>query len=212
MAALWPDLDDQAAGNNLGVTLNYLLKALEPWRRAGEPPYLVRLDGQAIELTTGPYLQVDVDEFDDHVTAAGRAQSDGSPSAALEHGLVAIDLYRGDLGADVAEADWLDIERAHFRARFIATATRTAQLLLGRGDTDQAEGVAERILAADTWNEDAYGVLASAALLRGDRSGARQRLAQCHAALAELGATPSDATLQLARRAGLTALPTAGVS
>ena len=212
MAALWPDLDDQAASNNLGVTLNYLLRALEPWRKAGEPPYLVRLEGQAVELMTGPYLKVDVDEFDEHVTAAGRAQSDGSPSAALEHGLAATALYRGDLGADVADADWLDIERAHFRARFLATATRTAQLLLGRGDADEAESVAKRILAADTWNEDAYGVLASAALLRGDRSVARQRLAQCHAALAELGATPSDATLQLARRAGLTALPTAGVS
>ena len=39
-AALWPDLDERSAGNNLGVTLNHLLRVLEPWRDSGEPAYL----------------------------------------------------------------------------------------------------------------------------------------------------------------------------
>ena len=32
LTALWPDLDERAAANNLRVTLNYLLRLLEPWR------------------------------------------------------------------------------------------------------------------------------------------------------------------------------------
>ena len=37
-AALWPDLDERAAANNLRVTMTYLLRVLEPWRSAASPP------------------------------------------------------------------------------------------------------------------------------------------------------------------------------
>jgi LuxR family maltose regulon positive regulatory protein len=207
-AALWPDLDDQSAGNNLGVTLNYLLRALEPWRTPGEPPYLIRLEGQRVELMTGPHLHVDVDEFAEHLVAAARAEAEGSPSTALEHGLAAIRLYRDDLLVDLADAEWLDADRSHYRTRFLTVSARAAQLLVGRGDTMQAEAMAERALRVDPWNEDAYSVLASAALARGDRSAARAALERCLAALADLGAGPSDATLQLGRRCGLVPVPT----
>ena len=45
VAALWPDLDERAAANNLRVTLTYLLRLLEPWRSARESAYFVRFDG-----------------------------------------------------------------------------------------------------------------------------------------------------------------------
>jgi DNA-binding SARP family transcriptional activator len=77
---------------------------------------------------------------------------------------------------------------------------RAGQLLLGRGDSDQAQAVAHRALATDQWSEDAYAVLVGAALARGDRSGARRLLDRCHCALDELGAAPSSSTQQLARR------------
>ena len=203
MAALWPDLDDRAGSNNLAVTLNYLLKSLEPWRRAGEPPYLIRLDGSAIELATGDFLQVDVDEFERHLGAAARAEDEGTPSGALDHYLAACALYRGDLLADATDAEWLDRDRAHYRTRFVSAAGRAAQLLVGHGDPERAEELAKRALEVDPWNEDAYTVLASAALLRGNRAAARTALSQCLSALEDLGATATDATWQLARRCGV---------
>ncbi|HEV7761353.1 MAG TPA: BTAD domain-containing putative transcriptional regulator [Acidimicrobiales bacterium] len=206
-AALWPDLDDKPAGNNLGVTLNYLLHALEPWRTPGEPPYLVRLDGTTVELMVGHHLHVDVDEFVDHVTRAARAEDGGNASAALGHHLAAVELYRGDLFIDVAEAHWLDIERTHHRSRYVTSAIRASQLLVGCGDTARAEDLAQRALLADPWNEDAYAALASASLARGDRSAARSTLKRCFDALAELGAEPSYATRQLSRRSGVTRIP-----
>jgi DNA-binding SARP family transcriptional activator/tetratricopeptide (TPR) repeat protein len=199
-AALWPDLDDRAAGNNLGVTLNHLLRVLEPWRDSGEPPYLLRLDGSSVQLVTGEHLRVDVDEFDRHLLEASRAEADGVPSLALNHDLAAVELYRGDLHADIAEADWFVLDRERCRARFVGAAVRAGQLLLGRGDAEQAETVAHRALGVDPWCEEAYAVLVGGALARRDRSAAHRMLTRCLDALSDLGVDPSLATLQLQRR------------
>ncbi|MGH9213487.1 MAG: BTAD domain-containing putative transcriptional regulator [Acidimicrobiales bacterium] len=200
MAALWPDLDERAASNNLGVTLNYVLNALEPERAAGEPAYLVRIDGQTVCLVTDAHLRIDTDTFDDHFAAAARAEAHGTPSMALEHDLAAVDLYRGELFADLSEADWMVLEREHYRTRFVSAATRAGQLLLARGDIEQAETVARQALATDPWAEEAYAVLVAAAVAYGDRSGANRLLDRCIAALADLGVEPSETTRQLRRR------------
>ena len=142
MAALWSDLDDRAAANNLRVTMTYLLRVLEPWRSAREPAFHIRIDGQAVRLGTSDWLRIDVDRFDDHVDGAARAEADGTPSLALEHNLAAVALYPGEAYEGVADADWIAVEREHFRRRFVAAATRAGELLVARGDVDDAERVA----------------------------------------------------------------------
>ena len=137
MATLWPDMDERAAANNLAVTLNRLLRLLDPWRTSGEPPYPVRLDGHAVRLISDAHLVVDVDGFDAHRAAATRAEDEAGPSAALDHHLAAIDIYRGDLCADVHSAEWLTLPREHYRSRFVHSAVRAAQLLLAQNDTDR---------------------------------------------------------------------------
>ncbi|MGH9286764.1 MAG: BTAD domain-containing putative transcriptional regulator, partial [Acidimicrobiales bacterium] len=52
----------------------------------------------------------------------------------------------------------------------------------------------------DPWAEDAYAVLVSVALARGDRSAARRALDRTLAALADLGVEPSEETRRLRRR------------
>jgi LuxR family maltose regulon positive regulatory protein len=199
-AALWPDLDERSASNNLSVTLSHLLHVLEPWRDSGEPSYLVRLDGQTLRLVAGDHLRIDVDEFGEHLAAAAQAELDGTPSLALDHHLAAVDLYRGDLHLDVPEADWFLLEREHYRTRFVTAAIRAGQLLLGRGDVERAQSVAHRALEVDTWAEEAYAVLVKGALTRGDRSAAYRLLTHCLEALADLGVEPSESTHQLRRR------------
>jgi DNA-binding SARP family transcriptional activator len=199
-AALWPDLDERSAGNNLGVTLNVLLRVLEPWRDSGEPAFLVRVEGPSVQLVTGEHLGIDLDLFDQHLDAAARAEADGTPSLALQHDLAAVELYRGDLHEEIPEADWFALDREHHRGRFVGAAVRAGQLLLGRGDTEQAQAVAHRALTVDPVAEDAYAVLVGAALARNDRSGARRLLERCRSALDEVGAGLSPTTQQLARR------------
>ncbi len=197
--ALWPELDERSGGNNLRVTLTYLLRVLEPERPSGEPAYTVRFDRQELQLVTGEALHLDVDRFDMHLVAASRAESDGTPSAALDHLLAALALYRGDLHADV-EADWLTLDRTHYRRRFVDAATRAAQLLAGQGHPDRAEALARSAIDVDPWAEHAHAVLVAAALARRDLSGARNALDRCEAALSELGVEPSDETRRLARQ------------
>jgi ATP/maltotriose-dependent transcriptional regulator MalT/DNA-binding SARP family transcriptional activator len=199
-AALWPDLDESAAANNLRVTMSYLKRLLEPWRAAKDPSYFVRLEGQSVCLVTGDWLRIDADRFDDHIARAARAEADGTPSVALEHSLAAVDLYRGPAHQGVVDADWIDLEREHYRTRFVAAATRAGELLVGRGDIARAEQVARRAVDVDPWAEDAYGVLVASALARGDRSAARCSLDRALAALAELGVEPSEQLRQLRRR------------
>ena len=199
MAALWPDLDEKSAANNLRVTITYLLRLLEPWRSARESAYFVRFEGQAVALVTGERLRLDLDQFDDHVAQAAQAEADGTPSLALGHHLAAVELYRGQLHEGVPDADWLGLEREHFRIRFVAAATRAGQLLVGRGDPDQAEPVARRAVEVDPWAEEAYGVLVAVALARGDRAAARRALDRSLAALADLGVQPSAETQRLRR-------------
>jgi LuxR family transcriptional regulator, maltose regulon positive regulatory protein len=199
-AALWPDLDETAAANNLRVTLSYLKRLLEPWRDAKDPSYLVRTEGQNVTLVTGDALRIDVDRFDDHIAAAARAETDGIPSLALEHSLGAVDLYRGPAHHGVADAEWIDREREHYRTRFVAAATRAGELLVGHGDVDRAEQVARRAVETDPWAEHAYAVLVSVALARGDRPAARRTLDRAVAAAHDLGVEPSEQLRRLRRR------------
>lgn len=200
MAALWPDLDERAAANNVRVTMRYLLRVLEPWRAGGESPYHVRVDGPTVRLVTSDWLRIDVDRFGDQVAQAARAEADGTPSLALEHNLEAIELYRGEPYEGIADAPWTELEREHVRVRFVAAATRAGELLVARGDVDRAERVARRAVDVDPWAEGAYAVLVSVALARGDRSAARRTLQRALAALADLGVEPSEEMRRLRRR------------
>jgi LuxR family maltose regulon positive regulatory protein len=200
MAGLWPDRDERAAANNMRVTVTYLLRVLEPWRSPREPAYHIRVDGQTVRLVTTDWLRIDVDEFEEHVALAARAEAEGTPSLALEHNLAVVALYRGEAYEDVADADWIALEREHFRARFVAAATRAGELLVGRGNGEEAQRVAWRAVEVDPWAERAYAVLVSAALARGDRSAARRSLDRGLAAMADLGVEPSEETRRLSRR------------
>ena len=198
--ALWPDLDQRSAANNLSVTLNHLRRTLEPARDPREPSYLLRLDGPAVALVAGDGLRIDIDDFNGHLRDAAKAEADGAPSVALDHDLAAIALYRGDLHPELLDVEWLSLDREHYRAGFVATAVRAGELLLGSGEPDHAETVAQRALEIDMWSEGAYAVLVNAALARGDRSTAQRFLDRCAKALATLGLSPSASIEQLQRR------------
>jgi LuxR family maltose regulon positive regulatory protein len=198
--ALWPELDEASADDDLDVALDRLLRLLEPSREAGEPGFLLRREGSTVRLATGEHLRLDVDDFDDHIAAAERAEDDGTPTAALDHYLAAAGLYRGELHVEVPEADWFALDRQRYRCRFVAAAIRAGQLLLARGDAEQAETVAQRALEEDPQAEEAHAVLVGATLARDDRPAAARLLDRCLGMLESLGVNPSSSTQQLQRR------------
>ena len=201
-AALWPDLDEVAAGKNLRVTLTYLQNVLEPHRRDPDPPFFVRSSGTVLQLVTGSALEVDAVEFERLVDEAVALERQGALSAAATTYLRATDLWSGEYLGDVpdGEEDELQLERDRLRARFLTTAVRAGNLLLARGDVTRARSLAERALRAEAYCEDAYQLLIAAQVAAGDLTNARRTLRRCSLMLQELGVPAQQQTITLARQ------------
>ena len=199
-AALWPDLDERSAANNLRVTLTHLSKALEPWRVSADRTYFVRSDGPELQLVRGDFLRIDLDEFERHLDAADASDRDGLPSLALEHLRTALDLWRGDPFVDVPEFGWLESTRRTLRSRCAAALQRAGQLNFGRGDIEQAERLARRALTIDGRAEAAHTLLVAVGLARQDRAAAQTALDDARAALAGGGRALGEQLTLLARQ------------
>jgi LuxR family maltose regulon positive regulatory protein len=199
-AALWPDLDEAAAGRNLRVTLAYLQAVLEPERGDLDPPYFVRSAGPVLHLVVDEALEVDAVTFEQSLDDAARLERQGALSAALAAYTRAVDLWGTDYLPDVAGGEWLAWERQRLRSRFVGAAVRAGELLLGRGDTDRARSLGERALHVDRWSENAHQLVVAAALDSDDLVAARRFLRRCLRALDELGVPPHPRTVALRRR------------
>jgi DNA-binding SARP family transcriptional activator len=197
--ALWPDLDADAAANNLRGTLSHLLGVLQPDRRGREPSYFVRLTEGSMVLTGADRLTVDLRELERHLDEAARAEGAGAPSTALAAYRRALALWRGPF-AGGASWPWAEPEVERLTSRFAGAAGRAAALTLADGDAAEAERLAAVVLDLDPWSEAAHRVAATAQLERGDRTGARRTLERCRAVLDELGVAPEPATLMVERR------------
>src|SRR5260370_28494479 len=100
------DFGDDAAGRNLRVTLTYLQRVLEPGRPGSAPPYFLRADGPALDLSVGPWLTIDVHDFDRCLDDAEEADGHACTSRALPAYQHALALYRGDFCSGQPDADW----------------------------------------------------------------------------------------------------------
>jgi DNA-binding SARP family transcriptional activator len=199
-AELWPDLDDEAAGRNLRVTLTYVQRVLEPDRRGSDPPYFLRADGPALELSVGNWLAIDAHEFDRYLAEAEGAERAGSALLALPTYQHALALYRGDFCISQPDADWAALERDRLRLRYLTAAIRVGELLLADGDEHTPLRLGHAALHAEPWSEAAYRLLISTHLARGEHAQARRTLVRCHAMLADLQVEPEPQTQMLTRR------------
>jgi LuxR family transcriptional regulator, maltose regulon positive regulatory protein len=198
-AALWPDMSDDSAGRNLRVTLTRLNGVLEPDRAEGEPFCFVLQEGGRLSLRTD-WIRVDLWEFREHLAAANDAEVEGVPSVALEHLLAAESLYRDEAFSGLRCEEWGVDERERLRGALATTATRAGELLLARGDIDEAVRLAGRAIDSEPWSERAHRLLAAGHLANGDRPAALRALQRCRSMLDELGADPEPATSELTRR------------
>jgi DNA-binding SARP family transcriptional activator len=195
---LWPALDPEAQSRNLGVTLTYLLRVLEPDRAQREASFFVRQEGGNLSLHPGESLAVDVWAFDALCEQARDAERRGSPSAALDHALSAVDLWRGEPTQLVSEP-WAVPLVEQRRLRLAAVSTRAGELLLAHGDAERAHALADRALAIDPWLESAHRLVVAAHRATGDDLAARRALGRYREAIHDLGLGPDEATLMVAR-------------
>jgi DNA-binding SARP family transcriptional activator len=197
-AILWPDMDDATAGRNLRVTLTHLQRALEPDRAADDDvPYFVRSEHS--ELVLADDVVTDLSRFERAVDEALDAERRYAGLDALEHYELAIACYGGEVGGG-ATWHWLHDLRERVRQRFVAAATRAAELQLARGEPERALAHARAAIAADATAERAYLIAADATLGTGDRDGARRFVDRARALVDDLGVSASPDLQALERR------------
>lgn len=172
MAALWPDLDAEAAAANLRKAIHYARRALGGFHAIAAGPAL-------LELWPGGSLAVDVVRFE---AAAGEALTSGRGTEA------AAELCSGDLLPAERYAEWTEPRREHLR--FLC-------LELWR-----AASRWERVLDVDRSNEEAHRALMQKYLLAGDRQAAIRQFQRLREVLrADLGVGPDEETVALFEKA-----------
>lgn len=183
---LWPEMAPQRALHNQQMAA-YLLR-----RWLGSKAAL-RYHAGTYQLNPQIELWADVRVFD---TALARAHS------ASEEGLIqtlsrAVELYRGPLLADVG---WLWVEpfRMAYRSRFTSAALQLADLL-AQADPARSDGLAERVLAAESDNEAAFERLLVNARSRGDLLAAHRLARRYEESAQQLGFAVNPTLLEVAR-------------
>ncbi|MGQ0804703.1 MAG: AfsR/SARP family transcriptional regulator [Actinomycetota bacterium] len=199
---LWPELDADAVSSNLRTTLSYLHGVLEPHRRQGEAPYVLRQDAGVLRLADDESFTVDAWELELLLDRAAATERDGLASVSLSLLLDALALWRGPYLEDVAAEPWAEPTRRRMHERVTAAGIRASELLVAGGRAHDAPGPARTALDADPWSEAAYRALIGAHLALGDRAAAKRALAACRDRLGELGVEPDPATDALAAEVG----------
>jgi len=194
---LWPELDDERAASNLRVTLTYLQRVLEPDRDRHSAPFFVRLDGT--HLVLAPEVEVDAERFEADLAAAAEHDRGGAPQTALQCYRRALTGYSGDYMADV-DSEWPDATRTRLRFLAVNAMCRVGELVLARGEPEEAGSWALRARRLAPLNERAERLFVTCLAGTGDRAGAAFALRALIAALAAEGLPMERETAALAKR------------
>ncbi len=151
---LFPDVDEATALAELRRYLYLANKALP--QRPGNPWLFI--DAETVCWNDNADVFIDMVAFE-------RLAAD--PETQAE----AIDLYRGDLLADVYD-DWVVRERERLRSRYLAILNESLDRHRAMRDFGSAIAFARRLLATDPWREDTLRSLMAIRYESGDTAGA----------------------------------------
>ena len=201
-AALWPDLEDRAAGRNLRVTLTHLLDVLDPDRERSRGSRLVTDRAGCLSFTRGAELHIDLWDLETRASAILATPEPDRPDVLAQ----ARQLSRsgsGPLLGGSPVGEWLEPHQRRLNDLVATAALSAGDRALAAADPRLAEALARRALAADPWSERAHRMVIDARLVLGDHDGARRAAGHALSVLADLGATPAPETAVLIRRIGV---------
>src|SRR5437868_5745730 len=191
MEFLWPDLDAEAAANNLHKSIHAARRALEPALQSGADSRFILTREQQITLSAPGKLWIDVEAFEQAAAAALKS----SDSQACEQALA---LYTGDLLIEDPYEDWATMRRESLRALRQDLLVKLAQRYEIEGRPDESIARLKEIVALDAANEAAQRQLMRLYALTGQRQQALHQYEQCCADLRrEFDARPEPATVAL---------------
>ncbi len=187
---LWPELDPEAAGNNLRYTLYVARRVLEA--ATGPASRALHLQGSDLALAPAGSLRVDVDDFEAAATTARRTRDLADCQAALA-------LYAGDLLPEDRYEAWVADRREALRTSQLTLLGEVARLHEARNELRPAIDTLQRLLMSDPAHEESHVALMRLLALAGRRQEALRQYARLQRLLRqEVDAEPGPAAQQLA--------------
>ena len=191
MDLLWPELDSEAAANNLHHALHIARRTLEPSVPTGTASGFLHLRGESLALSPAGPVWVDVEAFEE---AATTARHTVEPAAYR----VAIDLYSGELLPQDRYEAWAEERRAQLRGVYLSLLLDLAGFYEERREFGEAIEALGRVVAEDPTHEEAHvGLIRLYALVRRRREALRQYERLREALFREFGTEPEAATVRL---------------
>ncbi len=194
---LWPEMDEARAKNNLYVIWSAMKSALSPEADKNEPcPYIDNTGG--VCRVVADSVRSDVEEFEQTLSKAREAQTDGKVVESLRLYERLAEIYRGELLPGDVYDDWFVQVRDEFRAKYADAMLQAASMLQRDDDPLGALTFVRRALNQDPWREDLYQAALTCQIAAGQRSAAIETYLQCRSKLSEdLGLDPSVETRAL---------------
>lgn len=202
---LWPDAPSEAAAaNRLHHTINGLRRALTPGPqpgKAGEHPYLLRQDHRYV-LRPPANTWVDVEDFEQLCRQGHTLMQQGALDEALVCLESALNLYSGDLFADLPaslaesrDPDWCWSRRYWFREMYFKVHRDCAAIHREQGHDLQSIQHGQKALDRDGTCELAHAELMRTYAHQGRRDALERQYRQYKLALAAAESTPQDDTV-----------------
>jgi predicted ATPase/DNA-binding SARP family transcriptional activator len=186
---LWPELDPDAAANNLRVALHHARQGLQAI--GATPGTFLSRDGDAISLGPPELVSVDIDRF---MAAVKRAWNSPDPEATK----AALDRYGGDLLPEDLYEDWASGQRTALRASYRTLLRRLAQVHEQRDEIGQAIAAQQQLLTLEPLDEETHAALIRLFALAGQQQQAQEHYDHLVALFArELDSEPLPATRAL---------------
>ena len=212
---LWPDLEPEAALNNLHHALHVARRTLEPSAPLRAPAssaasrYLLHLRDERLALCPEGPLWVDVEAFEEAAAIARHALEPAAFRAA-------IDLYSGELLPEDRYEPWAEERWAELGGLYHALLIELAGLYEEREEYESAIEALQRVVAEEPSHEEAHVGLMRLYALSGRRHEALVQYEVLREALfRELEAKPGADTRRLyeeVRAGGFPATPTTSSS
>src|SRR5215217_6395414 len=185
MELLWPDLEPEAALNNLHQALHVARRTLEPSARASVASRHLHLRDDQLALCPEGPLWVDVEAFEDAAATARRAREPAAYRAAIE-------LYAGELLPGDRYEEWAESRREELRRLYLALPFELAGILEEREEHEAAIESLRRVVAEEPTLEEAHAGLMRLYALSDRRTQALVQYERLRKALSErLGMEPS---------------------
>jgi len=195
VTAVWGEVDDPRVEHSLQQHISSLRKALEPQRRTGDEPLVLRTQAPGYVLHTG---SVDVKDFERDMTTGQRAAEAGQWHDAVAQLERAEAHWRGPALADLRASDWFEAAAVRLEQRRLAAREIRTDALLALGRHAEVIPEVEFMLAAHPYRERSWGQLMLALYRSGRQADALAAYQRARQILADdLGLDPSRALREL---------------